>query len=126
MRIFEDLSLTERKLLRMCRSKKKRIRKKWLKNQRNYKTVPMKNCFVVGDDIICHPVVVAAIRKAAPRIVKNAVDQAFASNPLFGVPNILEMEDLCRTNDYKHQFRFDTWHVITGGGIMPNFNNYAV
>jgi hypothetical protein len=50
----------------MCRSKKKRIIKKWLKNPKNYKTMPM-NQYVLDKQrgaIFCHPVIAKRIIKA--------------------------------------------------------------
>lgn len=54
----------------MCRSKKKRIRKKWLKNPKNYKMMPM-NRYILDKQrraVFCHPVI-------AKRIIKTIDNQ---------------------------------------------------
>jgi hypothetical protein len=63
MKIFENPLLAKTVLKRMCRSKKKRIRKKWLKNSRNYRLVPDTSCYIFKDYVICHPAVAAKLRQ---------------------------------------------------------------
>ena len=63
MRIIEDANMTKRLLKAMCRSKKRRIRKKWLKSPRNYRTVPDDNVYMGRDMIICHPSIAAELRR---------------------------------------------------------------
>ena len=60
-------------LIRMCRIKKRRIRKKWLKNPRNYRTVPDLQFLQFNDHIICHPVVAHTIRDFIQQI-KSVVE----------------------------------------------------
>ena len=67
LRIHINPILSKEVLIKMCRSKKKRIRKKWLKNPRNYKTVPDDNIYILnpgavgihpmdqGEFIVAHP-----------------------------------------------------------------------
>lgn len=69
MLIQENSALTDTLLIRMCRSKRKRIVKKWLKNKRNYKTVPSQQVFIFdslvgGKTIVCHPMAAARIKEA--------------------------------------------------------------
>ncbi len=68
--VQENSALTDTILIKMCRSKRKRIVKKWLKNKRNYKTVPSDKVIIFADSIrgkviVCHPVMAARIREAA-------------------------------------------------------------
>lgn len=56
--------LVEKRLKRMCRSKRKRIIKKWLKNPKNYITGPERRIYRSGDSIICHPDVANMLIKA--------------------------------------------------------------
>jgi len=61
--VITSYSLTMRVLIRMCKSKKKRIRKKWLKNPSNYKTVPFDGAYLInGVGMVCHPSVAAKIK----------------------------------------------------------------
>jgi len=62
-KIVESLAMTEPKLIRMCRSKKRRIVKKWLGNPRNYKRVPRCDILIMGEMAICHPIVAARLRR---------------------------------------------------------------
>lgn len=61
--VYANPILTERNLIIMCRSKRKRIVKKWLQNEKNYRTVPSTQVYVMKDRIICHPVTFAIIRE---------------------------------------------------------------
>lgn len=83
MHIQENSILTDTVLIRMCRSKRKRIVKKWLKNKRNYKTVPSQKIFVFDDPIMgkvitCHPVMAERIRESVrqQRLVAPIMEQA--------------------------------------------------
>ncbi len=51
-------------LTRMCRSKKKRIKKKWLKNPRNYRIGMEPACYRMEGKIITHPIIAERIRAA--------------------------------------------------------------
>lgn len=70
MPVQENSALTDIILIRMCRSKRKRIVKKWLKNKNNYKTVPSQKVLIFADPrlgqkiIVCHPMVAARIKEA--------------------------------------------------------------
>jgi len=61
--------MTERKLKRMCRSKKKRIIKKWLKNPKNYIEKPKSELIIcdLNHTIICHPAMFEKIDHAINR-----------------------------------------------------------
>ncbi len=64
--IHSDPSLTELETtqIKFCRSKKKRIRKKWAKNQKNFRTmyVPCKIVFrKENGDLIAHPEMIKSI-----------------------------------------------------------------
>ena len=50
--------LAVREQYRFPRSKKKRIRKKWRRNERNWHTVPQRRIYRVGNCIYAHPVVI--------------------------------------------------------------------
>lgn len=92
MRVFENPNLT--KTIQIYpRSKKRRIRKKWLKNPAKRKIVPDLNCYVIGNDVHCHPVVAAELRMAAREEAKvdvgfNGFRTPLFNNPLFGYGGI--------------------------------------
>lgn len=65
--IIENHFLTKKILIIMCRSKKRRIHKKWLKNPKNYKEVPDDKYYVFGNNITCHPMLAGMVREAIER-----------------------------------------------------------
>jgi len=62
MQVIVDPNMTVTVLKRLCRSKKKRIVKKWRKNPKNYETSPSTEVLVFGDKCICHPMVAEAMK----------------------------------------------------------------
>ena len=74
MPIQENSNLIDTVLIKMCRSKRKRIVSKWLKNNRNYKTVPSQEVLIFADPrlgckvIVCHPVVAVRIKQAVQQV----------------------------------------------------------
>lgn len=63
LKIVTNHNLVRKELKRMCRSKKKRVRKKWLRNPGNYRTFPDPNVYQTGNLLICHPQVAVAIKE---------------------------------------------------------------
>ena len=59
--IIESVHLVEKRQFRFPRSKKKRIKKKWAKQDKNYKYFPQENYYIIGNKIICHPIIAQAI-----------------------------------------------------------------
>jgi hypothetical protein len=53
--MITDSTLVKKKLTRMCRSKKRRVKKKWLGNDRNYTSIPDESIYMFGGTYICHP-----------------------------------------------------------------------
>lgn len=49
---------------RFPRSKKKRIRKKWSKDKRNWRWEPWKKAWQIGDMVFAHPSMIESIKKA--------------------------------------------------------------
>jgi len=71
MIIIEDSHLLSKTQVRFPRSKKKRIRKKWAKQERNFSYRPSKEIYPMGDTILCHPIMAQKIRKlGAPLATK--------------------------------------------------------
>ena len=65
-RIIASTAMTRLELVRMCRSRKRRIVKKWLRNPENYRAVPRDDILVVdGFGWICHPIVADVLRRAS-------------------------------------------------------------
>ena len=59
--IIESVWLTERKQWRFPRSKKRRIRKKWAKDEKNFKYEP--KAYKVGGTLYCHPSLATKLRE---------------------------------------------------------------
>lgn len=62
--IIENGNLIEQ--FRFPKSKKKRIRNKWEKRPENFRP-DLKKCYVMGNDIICHPILAAKLREEMRR-----------------------------------------------------------
>ena len=65
LKIIEDTNLGSRVQVRFPRSKRKRIRRKWSKDQRNYVFKPDTAFYtnIKGGYIICHPSMADEIRR---------------------------------------------------------------
>ena len=61
-KIFSDPNVTQKVIKKWCRSKKKRIRKKWANNPKNYHVVPG-GAIVFGNNILVHPSSYEQIKK---------------------------------------------------------------
>jgi len=104
MRLQENSALTDTVLIRVCRSKRKRIVKKWLKNEHNYKTVPSQHVYIFQDErlerktIVCHPVMAGRIKEAMRlrgRMIHDTVDNqpgiiGYSDKKIGDVPTILQ------------------------------------
>ncbi len=66
--------LTEKKLKKMCRSKRKRIIKKWLKNPKNYIVVPQQKVYLTKDSVICHPDIADRILKSCGEASRDRIE----------------------------------------------------
>jgi hypothetical protein len=64
LRMIESRLLTDNKQVRFPRSHKKRLRKKWAKDQGNWLAVPKAEYYVTADSIIAHPVTMAKLLRA--------------------------------------------------------------
>ena len=65
LNVYSSDNYLKSELKGMCRSKKKRIRKKWLKNSRNYITVPDRSFYQTPLGIFCHTIMVPELQRAA-------------------------------------------------------------
>ena len=63
LKVVESEWLSKKELVRMCRSKAKRVKKKWLRNPKNYRQVADLSIYQMGDKLICHPIIAAEIRR---------------------------------------------------------------
>ena len=68
LRIVTDSMMSKRIQFRFPRSKKRRMRKKWTKNQKNWKTIPLDTIYRMGDTLIMHPMMTERLKKE----IKNA------------------------------------------------------
>jgi hypothetical protein len=64
MRVVSDPNMfkVEHRQFRFPRSKRKRIRQKWAKNQRNWRTTHVPQARIVGTTILAHPAVIASLQ----------------------------------------------------------------
>ena len=66
LNIYVDKYLVRKAIKKWCRSKKKRIRKKWAKNPKNYWIVPdTENIIMIGDTAFCHPILWDKIKNSS-------------------------------------------------------------
>jgi hypothetical protein len=65
--ILESPYLQDKVQTRFPRSKAKRIRKKWKKQDKNYSYAPSKQIYIAGGEIMCHPVIAKKIRDKIAR-----------------------------------------------------------
>jgi len=60
--IITSSALVDRIMFRTCRSRKKRIKKKWAKQTCNYRSQPKKDVLIRGNCIFCHPSIFELIK----------------------------------------------------------------
>ena len=63
LKVITDIYMVDRKQVKFPRSKKKRIRKKWAKNQDNYRWIPWDKVYQMGDTLIMHPSMLEKLKK---------------------------------------------------------------
>ncbi len=62
LKIIENSLLLKEKQIKFPRSKKKRIRKKWYKNEKYWISYPDPVIYQSGDTLICHPSIAIVVR----------------------------------------------------------------
>jgi len=84
--LVKNVNLIEKKLSKMCRSKKKRVKKKWLKNSKNYSYFPEKNLFIddINKTINGHPITIDQFIKTIKEKQKENTEY-YTSNLLYTV-----------------------------------------
>lgn len=63
LKIICDDSLADWKQVKFPRSKKKRICRKWAKNQKNYAYIPKNGYYQIGDMLIMHPTMLESLKR---------------------------------------------------------------
>ena len=64
IRVFTNPLLTDTVVKKWCKSKKKRIRKKWAKNPKNLHEIPSRKIIRLDDgSMVLHPVMLEEIKK---------------------------------------------------------------
>ena len=63
LRIVTEPTLSKRVQVKFPKSKKRRMRKKWAKDQKNWKTVPLDTIYQMGNTLIMHPAMAERFRK---------------------------------------------------------------
>ena len=71
MQIIESPHLTITKQFRFPKSKRRRIRKKWQKDSKNFRTVPRTDFLILNNAIICHPLMARKLRKTLQKQQQN-------------------------------------------------------
>lgn len=61
--VYESEFLVVRKQTKFPRSKKKRIRKKWAKQDKNWTTTPLPTMIRMGFKLFAHPATIARLKK---------------------------------------------------------------
>lgn len=65
--------MADRVQVRFPRSKKRRIRRKWAKDPRNYRTVPSDEVWIVEGILVMHPAKLAQIRRDVDALFRTQV-----------------------------------------------------
>jgi len=68
LRLVADAGMSEYRQMRFPRSKGRRIRKKWRRDSRNFRFVPLNKIYRVGDTLVAHPAVIEQLKVAVTRI----------------------------------------------------------
>lgn len=71
MIIIESPHLTTATQFRFPKSKRRRIRKKWSKNPKNFRTLPDQNFYQYDNKIICHPIMARRLRTTLQKEQRN-------------------------------------------------------
>ena len=69
---------------RFPRSKKRRIRRKWQKDRRNWKSVPKLRAYQIGDTIYMHPDVLNRLTQEIARQNDDRIARKIFGNPWRG------------------------------------------
>ena len=67
--------LTERVQIRFPRSKKKRIRKKWARDPKNFRDVPREYAYIIDEVMYMHPDTLARLQKVVSQQANDALVQ---------------------------------------------------
>lgn len=90
LKLINDRFMCERKQVRFPRSKRKRIRRKWAKQAKNYRDVPLKTIYQLGDKLIGHPETLRRLSTEVDSESENdalfckAVDAVLGTNAVVG------------------------------------------
>lgn len=71
LKIIVDNCMADWKQVKFPRSKKKRIRKKWAKNRKNYRWVAWTTVYRIGNVIVMHPIMLAKLKKELDKRNEN-------------------------------------------------------
>jgi hypothetical protein len=110
LEIVECALMADRVQVRFPRTKKKRIRRKWAKQEKNYRSVPWQKAYRVGGTLYMHPQSAARLRRAVDSgevtDVSVGEDRRTRQRPSFldELPNVLpplpEQEESFLTTRY--------------------------
>lgn len=84
VQIIEDIHCTETlRFPRLPKSRKRRIRDKWRKKYPQFRTVPARHMYRMGDTFIMHPVRAAELRAELDQRARACVDHLAWTAPLW-------------------------------------------
>ena len=66
LKVVAGLDMCKREQFRFPRSKKKRMRKKWRRDSRNWRYVPDRTVYQVFDTLYMHPVMIEELKRVLP------------------------------------------------------------
>ena len=81
VQVIEDIHCTESlRFPRLPKSRKRRIRDKWRKKYPQYRTIPARHIYRIGDLFVMHPVRLSELRTEIAERARTRVDfQAYAA-----------------------------------------------
>jgi len=96
LHVILDQNMFDRVQVIFPRSKKKRIQKKFSKNQKNYKNVPKDYILQIGNDsLIMHPVVWEKLQRELRKKEMEKFHFKYNCTTFFNNPSILSCNTVC-------------------------------
>ena len=71
IKVIVNENMADWKQVKFPRSKKRRIRKKWAKDRKNYRLIPWETVYQMGDTVVMHPMMLARLKKELDKRNEN-------------------------------------------------------
>ena len=75
------MATTEYRQVRFPRSKKRRIRRKWAKQAKNFRTVDVANVFAMGNTLVMHPATLEKLKEKLLRLHEDKIAREVFEKP---------------------------------------------